>query len=256
MTKPRDRARLAARPAPATLVHEPGRSRYSVLAEALRAHVMRGEWPPGVAIPAEQTLAEQHGVALGTMRRALEVLAADGLIERIHGRGTFVRSGISGPTMLRFFRFQSDDGQVPSSRIVTRRRVVAPPEVARSLGAGRGDEALHLLRVRSLGGVPCLVEQIWLPLPQFRELELGGTEGWGDLLYPLYAERCGIRVHRALEEIRFDTLAAANARHLALPPGHPCALITRAAFDIVGHCVEVRKTRGDAHAFRYTITLT
>ena len=250
----------ASRPPPRSVPHplpnEQGRSRYEVLADALRAHVMRGEWPPGIAIPAEQTLAAQHGVALGTLRRALELLAADGLIERIHGRGTFVRSGLSGPTMLRFFRFQSDDGGVPTSRIVTRRRVVPPPEVARTLGAGRSDQALHLHRVRSQGGAPCLVEQIWLPLPQFRELERGGTEAWGDLLYPLYAERCGVRVHRAVEEIRFDTLSAVNARHLALPPGHPCALITRAAFDIVGHCVEVRKTRGDAHAFVYTITLT
>ena len=235
---------------------EPGRSRYSVLAEALRTHVLRGEWPPGMAIPAEQTLAAEHGVALGTMRRALELLVDEGLIERIHGRGTFVRTGISGATMLRFFRFRSDHGEVPVSRILARKRMVAPADVARRLGAGRGDQALHLVRVRSLGGAPCLLEHIWLPLPQFDALAASATEGWGDLLYPLYAERCGVRVHRALEEIRFGTLSSANARYLALSAGHPCALLTRSAFDITGRCVEVRTTRGDAHAFEYTITLT
>lgn len=235
---------------------EPGRSRYGLLAAALRAHVLRGEWPPGTAIPSEQTLAAEHGVALGTMRQALQVLVAEGLIERIHGRGTFVRSGLSGATMLRFFRFASEDGEVPQSRIVSRRRCVPPPDVARRLGAGRGNEVLHIVRVRALAGAPCLVEHIWLPLPEFRELASSPAEGWGDLLYPLYAERCGMRVHRAFDEVRFGSLSASHARHLALPAGHPCAVVTRAAFDLAGRCIETRVTRGDAHAFQYTITLT
>jgi GntR family transcriptional regulator len=235
---------------------EPGRSRYSVLAEALRTRVLRGEWPPGTAIPAEQTLAAEHGVALGTMRRALQVLVDEGLIERIHGRGTFVRSGMSGSTMLRFFRFASEHDEVPASRIVSRRRGVAPADVARRLGAGRGDEVLHVVRVRSLGGAPCLLEHIWLPLPEFEALAAESPDRWGDLLYPLFASLCGIHVHRAQDEVRFGSLSAAQARHLDLPAGHPCALVTRAAFDLTGRCVEVRATRGDAHAFQYTVTLT
>ncbi|OYU64905.1 MAG: hypothetical protein CFE45_44515, partial [Burkholderiales bacterium PBB5] len=49
---------------------EPGLARYAVLAQALRERVLRGEWPPGAAMPAEQVLAADHGVALGTMRQA------------------------------------------------------------------------------------------------------------------------------------------------------------------------------------------
>ena len=70
---------------------EPGLSRYASLAHALRARVVAGEWSPGSALPAESQLAKEHGVALGTMRRALELLVEQGFIERIHGRGTFVR---------------------------------------------------------------------------------------------------------------------------------------------------------------------
>src|SRR5215212_9098381 len=93
---------------------EPGQSRYGALAAALRARVVAGEWPPGSAMPAEQTLASEHGVALGTMRRALELLAQQGLVERLHGRGTFVRAGLSGATMMRFFRFGDRAGEVPA----------------------------------------------------------------------------------------------------------------------------------------------
>ena len=235
---------------------EPGQSRYAALAAALRARVVAGEWPPGSALPAEQTLAAEHGVALGTLRRALELMAEQGLIERIHGRGTFVRAGLAGATMMRFFRFGEGTGEVPSSRIVSRQQLVAPAEVARRLGLARGDLALRLQRVRSFAGQPGVYEEIWLPLAIFAELADGDTAAWGDLLYPLFAERCGVYIHRAVDEIAFATLTAAQARHLALSAGHPCALVTRNAYDLAGHCVEVRFTRGDAHAFHYTVTIT
>ena len=235
---------------------EPGQSRYGALAAALRQRIVAGEWPPGQALPAETTLAAEHGVALGTLRRALDVLAEQGLVERMHGRGTFVRSGLTGAPMLRFFRFGDGNGEVPQSRILSRRTVNAPAEVARRLGLGRAEPVLQLRRLRSLASQPCLLEEIWLPLPAFEALALGNTDTWGDLLYPLFAERCGVHVARASDEIGFGVLAAAQARTLHLGAGHPCAVVTRQAYDLAGRCVELRTTRGDAHAFHYTVTIT
>lgn len=235
---------------------EPGQSRYGALAVALRQRLIAGEWPPGSAIPSEQTLAAEHGVALGTLRRALELLAEQGLVERVQGRGTFVRSGLSGGTLMRFFRFGERSGEVPSSRIVSRQQTGLSAEAAPALGLGRGEAALKLRRVRSLGGEPCLLEEIWLALPAFQALADGATDDWGDLLYPLYAERCGVHVHRAVDDIRFDTFGAADARSLGLAAGHPCAKVVRQAFDLAGRCVEYRITRGDAYAFHYTVAIT
>ncbi len=235
---------------------EPGQSRYAALAAALRARVVAGEWPAGTALPAEQTLAAEHGVALGTLRRALELLAGQGLIERIHGRGTFVRGGLSGAPMMRFFRFGEGTGEVPSSRIVSRQSLPTPAAVALRLGIARGETALRLQRVRSLGGQPCLYEEIWLRADLFQALAEGDPSEWGDLLYPAFASRCRVHVHRTVDEIGFGMLTAAQARHLALSPGHPCARVTRCAFDLAGQCVEVRFSCGDAHAFHYTVSIT
>jgi GntR family transcriptional regulator len=74
----------------------PGQSRYGWLAASLRARITQGEWVPGTALPAEAALAREHGVALGTLRQALALLVAEGLLERQHGRGTFVRAGLGG----------------------------------------------------------------------------------------------------------------------------------------------------------------
>jgi GntR family transcriptional regulator len=235
---------------------EPGQSRYGALAAALRQRVVDGEWPPGTALPAETSLAAQHGVALGTLRRALELLAEQGLIERRHGRGTFVRDGLSGAPMLRFFRFGADDGEVPQSRILARQPVVASAEVSRRLGIARGDPVLRLRRLRSLGGHPRLVEEIWLPLPLFDALVGLALTDWGDLLYPLFVERCGVAVTRVTDEIGFAPLTAPQTRALELSAGHPGVSVTRQAFDLAGRCVELRVTHGDAFAFHYSVTIT
>lgn len=235
---------------------EPGQSRYGALAAAMRARIVAGEWPPGSAIPAEQMLAAEHGVALGTMRRALDLLAEQGLVERIHGRGTFVKQGLSGAPMLRFFRFGAASSEVPSSRILSRQMLPLPAEAARALDCGPGESALRLKRLRSLGQQPALHEEIWLPLPLFAPLTEGDPADWGDLLYPMFSERCGVPVHRAVDTIGFGFLGAAHARALRLPAGHPCARVQRRAFDLAGRCVEWRTTLGDANAFHYTVSIT
>ena len=249
---------MARAPAPLALVQpEPGQSRYAALAAALRQRIVAGEWPPGTALPSETMLAGEYGVALGTMRRGLELLAEQGLIERHHGKGTFVRGGLSGVApMLRFFRFGDGAGEVPSSTVLSRQTASASAEVSRRLGVGRGEKVLRIQRLRSMGGEPCLVEDIWLPLPLFTSLIEGNTTQWDDLLYPMFAERCGVTIMRVSDEIRFGNLTASQARVLKLTPGHPCATVTRQSFDLAGNCVELRTTRGDAYAFQYAVTIT
>ena len=128
--------------------------------------------------------------------------------------------------------------------------------MARALGCGPGEQALRLKRLRSVAGQPALHEEIWLPLPLFAALAEGDPAGWGDLLYPLFAERCGVHVHRAVDSIAFGNLGAAQARALRLPAGHPCARVQRLAYDLAGRCVEWRTTLGDANAFQYTVSIT
>lgn len=237
-----------------------GQSRYATLALALRARIVSGDWPPGSALPTEQRLAAEHGVALGTLRHALALLTEQGLIERHQGRGTFVRAGLGGAPMLRFFRFggASDSGgtAVPTSAVLSAERQPAKDAAARRLGIAPGDPVLQLLRLRSLDGRPCLLEEITLPLPRFEALAALPAGDWPDLFYPLYAQRCGTHVHRAVDEIAFGTASAMHASHLQLPPGHPCARVTRCAYDVAGRCVEFRITHGDAHAFHYSVTIT
>ena len=232
----------------------PGQSRYGWLAALLRSRILQGEWAPGDAIPPEALLASSCGVALGTIRQALSLLVSEGLLERRHGKGTFVTSGLGGASMMRFFRFrQSGELQTtPGSRIVKRTQRLASQDEADSLGLAAGSSVLALERLRSLGAQPCLLEAIVLPLPLFDALVASDTTHWDDLLYPMFQRVCGVVVHRAQDQLSFDQLNAAQARQLQLEKGHPCARVQRQAFDMANRCIELRTTLGDAFSFEYT----
>lgn len=232
----------------------PGQSRYGWLAASLRARITQGEWVPGTALPAEVMLAKEHGVALGTLRQALALLVAEGLLERQHGRGTFVRTGLGGASMLRFFRFRhgGELTATPTSAILSRQEVAAGPDTAEGLGLPVGASVLQMRRVRSIAGEPCLLEQLWLPLPIFEPLKDSDPAAWGDLLYPLYQRLCGVTVNKAEDELRFGLLNREQAALLRLDARHPCVQVNRRAFDLGGRCIELRTTLGDAFAFQYT----
>ena len=225
---------------------------------------------PNPTTPAPSSDSNPHPAGARLSRFHIEQMdcpTEQGLIERVHGRGTFVRSGIPGASMLRFFRFGDEwdaavpasaasAGQAPQSRILSKQRVAAPAEVSRALGLPAGAPVLRLERLRLIAQQPRLLEHIWLPCELFAALEHDDAGQWEPLLYPLFAQRCDVHVHRASDDIGFGALPTDVAAYLALPPGYPCAVVRRKAFNLAGRCVEWRTTRGDANAFHYTVHLT
>lgn len=235
-----------------------GQSRYGKLALALRDRILQGEWAPGDMIPAESALAQSYGVALGTLRQALALLVEDGVLQRRHGKGTFVTTGVDGASMMRFFRFRGVDGvnsEAPQSHILSSRLRSITAHEASAFGMTKTAHVLQLERVRSLDLEPCLLETIVLPLPLFGKLVDTRTEDWDDLLYPMFQQRCGVVIQKTQDSLSFSQLNATQAKRLKLAPGHPCVLVERHAFDMAGRCVEIRTTRGDAFSFKYTTQL-
>jgi DNA-binding GntR family transcriptional regulator len=66
-------------------------SRWQQLAALLRSQIQFGELPPGRIMPSETTLMQEHGLARGTVRKAIDAFAQEGLVNRVQGRGTFLR---------------------------------------------------------------------------------------------------------------------------------------------------------------------
>src|SRR6476646_8231110 len=116
-----------------------------------------GEWAPGAAIPSEIDLAARFGVSQGTVRKAVQALAAENLLVRRQGKGTFVATHTEEKASnFRFLRIRRNDGkpEYPRSRLVDLRRARASAEVARLLALRAGDPLFVLRRILDYGGVP------------------------------------------------------------------------------------------------------
>ncbi|MCQ4159014.1 GntR family transcriptional regulator [Roseomonas sp. GC11] len=247
-------------PAPLPLAEDPRLPLHARLRDALARRLAAGEWPPGTALPAESRLAQDYGVALQTMRRALSHLEQEGLVERRQGRGTFSRQAPAAASLLRFFLLrhagEAKGPILPESRILSARQEGLPPEAAARLGRPAGAPALRLERLRAWGGETLLAETIHLPLPEAAPLLALPPEGYGALLYPLLQARCGLLVARVEDEVSVGRADAATALALGLQAGEAVILADRTAFDAAGRAVEHRIARGRADRFRYRATAT
>ena len=231
--------------------------RYQRLRDDIAIRINRRELRPGDLIPSEAELAAQHGVAIGTVRKAIDQLVADGVLERQQGRGTFVRRARFNSSLFRFFRFQSESGErrIPQSRILRRKVVAAPSAVASALRIRPGEPVIGLSRLRLIDGEPLLAEEIWLQKSRFEAVLALQPCDFGDLLYPLYEERCGQIVVSADENLSVEQATAMQARLLRLEEGAPLIVIERLAFDLERHPIEWRRSRGPATRFRYHVEI-
>ena len=230
---------------------------YQRLRDQIAGEITRNVWAPGSAIPTEAELAQTHKVAVGTVRKAIDLLVAEGLIERSQGRGTYVRRPSFDSSLFRFFRFQGPDGtrRVPESRILNRERRPGPVEATRALDLADGAEVLHLSRLRLIDRRPVLAEEIWLPSDRFAPLMDLAVEAFGDLLYPLYETHCRAIVASARETLSIATVATEAADLLAVAPGTPVVVIERLASGYDSRPLEWRRSVGPADQFRYQIDI-
>ena len=230
---------------------------YQRLRDELMAKIASRVWQPDTPIPTEIELTKAYGVAIGTVRKAVELLVADGVLERNQGRGTYVRRPSFKASPFRFFRHQTggEGNRVPESRIVGRHLTVPPEHVAKSLGLNKRAKAIRLDRLRLMDGHPVLLEEIWLPFARFSALMTLELADFGNLLYPLFEERCGQTVASAQETLTAESADAVTAAHLGITQGKPVIVIERLAFGYDQKPLEWRRSLGPADGFRYRVDI-
>ena len=118
-----------------------------------------GEWKPGEAIPSEMDLAARFRVSQGTVRKAIDELAAENLVVRRQGKGTFVATHAEQHVQYRFLKLMPDsgdrDGEGPAQphRCSSASGCGPPrPRLPASLAMRSGDPVVQVRRVLSLWG--------------------------------------------------------------------------------------------------------
>lgn len=230
---------------------------YQRLRDQLAEQIASNRWQPGAAIPTESALAAEYGLSIGTVRKAIDQLVSESLLERQQGRGTFVRRPQFQSSLFRFFRFQDADGarQVPESRILSNEALQAPADVAHALALEPGAQVIRLLRLRLINAQPLLVEEIWLPHEAFAAILDHDLNAHGPLLYPVYESLCGQVIAAADETLTAEAVSEVHARLLRVDAGSPVVVIERVARNYAGQPLEWRRSWGHARHFRYSVEI-
>ncbi len=222
------------------------------LRDLMMARVEAGEWSPGTYLPSESRLAEEYGVAVGTLRKALLDMAAEGVVVRRQGKGTVVASHDSDAVLFRFFNLRRADGSTlrPESRVLSRIRRAAHADEAQALALDAQADVICITRVREGDGTPIIYEHIVLSAARFGALE-HSPDLLPNTLYQLYQTEYGATVHRAREQVTAARAQGVCAQELALPDGAPLLHIRRIALDYSEAPLELRLSWVNTDALHY-----
>jgi GntR family transcriptional regulator len=225
------------------------------ITEDLTRHTLRSRLRELVAqahvgdrLPSERDLSDRWGVARMTIRRAVDALISEGLVERKHGSGTYVTpqpfARLLGLTS--FSQDMRERGLVPSSRLLAFRVAAADSTIAAQLQIPAGDPVVSFTRLRFGGPDAMAVETVWIParlVPGISEGDLSGS------LYELLANRYRITPGAATVSIE-PVLPEARVRELlTIEDDQACLRLRMVDSDSRGRVIMVANCfyRGDKY---------
>lgn len=208
--------RLAARPL------------YLQVRDVLVQRIVVGHWKPGATLPNETQLAQQLGISIGTVRKALDLMELERIVTRRQGRGTFVNDYASAENTFPFSMFHDLEGRRISGQKQGRSltRGPASAEEAARLGLRCGDEVIRIERVRSHLDQTFMAESCCLPAKFFTRF----PEDFGSYRLSALAQLNSILVGRADERVDIVAADEAAAKELGVADGTPLLRLDRVIF--------------------------
>lgn len=228
---------------------------YQQVRELLLARIVTGVWRPAEALPSEQTLASELGVSHGTVRKALDSLAADNLVDRRQGKGTYVVEHTQESAHFRFFKIAYPSGEraMPTCRKAAISERLAKPAERQRLGLGPEARIFQIKRDRYIDGAVAVRETIVISADLFAGLDR--RQPLPNTLYTLYQAEFGVSIVSASEQIQSVAAGREDAAALGVEPGAPIIEVNRTAYDITGRAIELRQSRFATGKLVYSVEL-
>lgn len=224
---------------------------YLQVRDALLERIASGEWAAGAMIPNEAHLAQSFGVSAGTMRKALQIMTTERVLQRRQGLGTYVNDQTSRELETRFCAFRDATG-LPIIGEVESARLSDGGASGREAGRLRlpevGSEVWRVRRLLSTEGRPFMVEETVLPRVLFPRL----TAADAALSLAEHAQRNGLLLGKAEEAIMAAT-AAGLSQLLGCDEDDPILVLDRVMCDLDGQPLEWRVAHcllGQGSAYR------
>ena len=236
---------VATVPMPTSVSGPSFRPLYDQIKILLTQSLIAGEWKPGESIPSEMELAARYQVSQGTVRKAIDALAAENILIRRQGKGTFVATHTEPKHQYRFLRIIPDKGDQdkvhPTTNFIDVKRGKASAEVARALDLKVGAPVTALRRVLVFAGTPIILDEIVLSSVLFPNLTLEKIRESRGSIYSFLETGYGLRMIRAEERLRAMAADAVAASYLLVTEGTPLLCVDRIAYTYGDKPVEWRR---------------
>jgi GntR family transcriptional regulator len=224
------------------------------IAELLRDRVQSGEYAAGAQLPSEPELARSLGVSRSSLRAALALLEAEGLLRSVHGSGTFVadRPPLRNDLSRNFgvSEMIAVAGLKPGTTEARAAREPGPAQVAAAFGVAPGTPLSALRRVRTADGRPVVESTDWCLEETLDPSELSALRGGS--VYDALAAR-GIAIHHGVASISPTRASAATARRLKVPAGSLLITLFQTDSTVLGEVVLVSLEHHLADAFEISV---
>lgn len=204
---------------------------------------------PGHVLPSESDLSTEFGVSRVTVRRALETLRDEGLLESRQGFGWFVATA---PLQQQLGRLETIESQLEARGLRTERQILefafvkAPAHVAARLGAA---QVLRVKRLNLADGAPFAVVTVWCPADAGQHLSRRDVEQ-----QPFY-ELLGVQLRGAVQTIGAAAASDVDAALLQVPVGSPVLRCERLTTTVTGEPILLSEFIFPAHRTEFTVEL-
>jgi GntR family transcriptional regulator len=215
---------------------------YRQVKELLLQRVAGGHWKPGDILPSETKLAGEFSVSQGTVRKALEELAAEHLVVRHQGKGTFVAARGDKQPVHFFSMTTADHKRLPPRFNGTVTHEVGPATAAerKGLGIPEGAEVVRVYRARLVGNEPAMFDEIILSQEQFPGFNLHLERDDQVNTYVIMEKEYGVLAVRSEEWLSAVPAEPRHAEVLNVEVGAPLLKIDRITYGVGGKPIELR----------------
>ncbi len=225
---------------------------YVQIAEGLSQQIESGELMPGEKLPPERELSRMYGVNRMTLRRALMRLELQGLLNRRQGAGTYVsepKIERKADELVSFSRGMTRRGYLTGAKLLLFERKPAEGRIAQALSIPVGAEVYYFHRLRSLDGEPVMLEEFWMSVDRFPDLE--SYDLFYRFIFDIVEDEYGLTVTRARQSLEAVVATDYEAEMLNIEVGSPLMLERRVSFDEQDIPIEYGKDlyRGDRFRF-------
>lgn len=229
---------------------------YKQVANELRKEIVLNRYGEHGRIGTHTELADRFSVSLITVRKAMELLEQDGMVDIQQGKGTFVRhSSLVDPLKnLTGVSNMMDDFHVQTQVSVPVLEVCKTPKwIPGDVRSVLGRKTLHILRISSVEGTPVANTDMYLPA----QYEGGFTkeEVERQTVYQIYQNKLGVRLGKGRQAIRAAGACDLVAQNLRLPDNWPVLQIERKAYDDKENLIEYMLLTYEASRYSFVVEL-